>query len=162
VVKRLGAAACLLLAAAAARADELSEAVFLADLPEVLTASRLAQPLADAPSAITVIDRALIEASGFREIADLLRLVPGFYVGYVTGNQPIAANAADPRLHAPHAGVGGRSLGLPADHRRGIVERLAAVHRRHRAHRGHARAQFGQPRRQRFHRRDQHHHPSPG
>ncbi len=114
MVKRLGAAACLLLAAATARADELSEAMFFADLPDVLTASRLAQPLADAPSAITVIDRGLIEASGFREIPDLLRLVPGFYVGYVTGNQPIAANALihDYTRHMQVL-VDGRSVYLP-------------------------------------------------
>lgn len=110
----LGVLACALMVSST-RAAELSEALFLADLPDVLTATRLAQPLADAPSAITVIDRALIEASGFREIPDLLRLVPGFYVGYVTANQPIAANALihDYTRHMQVL-VDGRSVYLPS------------------------------------------------
>jgi iron complex outermembrane receptor protein len=50
-------------------------------LPIVLTPSRLPQPLNEAPAAVTVIDRKLIEASGYRDIARLLRLVPGMQVG---------------------------------------------------------------------------------
>jgi iron complex outermembrane receptor protein len=50
-------------------------------LPIVLTPSRLPQPLNEAPAAVTVIDRELIEASGYRDIARLLRLVPGMQVG---------------------------------------------------------------------------------
>jgi iron complex outermembrane receptor protein len=49
----------------------------------------LRQPLRDAPSSITVIDRELIEASGFTEIPDLLRLVPGFSVDYDSGHIPV-------------------------------------------------------------------------
>ncbi len=56
----------------------------LADIPTVLSASRLSQPVAEAPSAMTVIDREMIVASGYREIPDLLHLVPGMYVAYVT------------------------------------------------------------------------------
>lgn len=67
-------------------AEELSEIEFSTDLPVVLSASRLYQPLNHAPSAVTVIDRSMIDASGARNIADLLRLVPGFQVGYVNGN----------------------------------------------------------------------------
>lgn len=69
---------------AAEAAPLLSEQEFLAELPVVLTASRLGQPASDAPNAITVIDRDLIRASGAREIADLFRLVPGMYVTYAT------------------------------------------------------------------------------
>ena len=58
-----------------------SEADFFAPQPIVLSASRLAQPLSEAPVAVTIIDRAMIDASGFTEIADLLRLAPGFQVG---------------------------------------------------------------------------------
>ncbi|HSP01066.1 MAG TPA: hypothetical protein VLN90_06345, partial [Thioalkalivibrio sp.] len=39
---------------------QLSEHDFFADLPVVLTATRLQQPVADAPAAVTVIDRELI------------------------------------------------------------------------------------------------------
>lgn len=70
-------------------AGETSENYFLAELPVVLSASRLAQPLADAPSAVTVIDREMIKASGVREIADLFRLVPGFQVSSANGANPV-------------------------------------------------------------------------
>lgn len=59
----------------------LTEEDFLTDLPMVVAATRLPQPITDAPVAITVIDRQMIDASGFLEIPDLLRLVPGFQVG---------------------------------------------------------------------------------
>jgi iron complex outermembrane receptor protein len=54
---------------------------YFEDLPIVLTASRLPQPLNEAPAAVTVIDRELIQATGYRDIARLLRLVPGMQVG---------------------------------------------------------------------------------
>ena len=59
---------------------DVSDDVFFADIPVVLSATRLSQPLTDAPSAITVIDREMIEASSAIEIPDLFRLVPGFQV----------------------------------------------------------------------------------
>ena len=65
----------------------LSEDDFLAELPVVLSATRLSQPLTDAPVAMTVIDRETILASGATTIPDVLRLVPGFQVGYVTGSK---------------------------------------------------------------------------
>ena len=71
----------------AALADDGFEST---DLPIVLTASRMRQPLAEAPAAITVIDRKMIEQSGVRQIADILRLVPGAVVGYNDGNWPVA------------------------------------------------------------------------
>ena len=61
------------------------------ELPVVLSASRLRQPLVEAPSAVTVIDRQMIEASGARQIADLMRYVPGAVVGYNDGNRPVVA-----------------------------------------------------------------------
>jgi iron complex outermembrane recepter protein len=66
-------------------ASDLSEADFLAEIPTVLTASRLSQPLMDAPNSTTVIDRKQIEASGYHNLADLFRLVPGMYVGFKKG-----------------------------------------------------------------------------
>ncbi|MER2512035.1 MAG: TonB-dependent receptor plug domain-containing protein [Nitrosomonas ureae] len=56
----------------------------------VLTPSRLPQPLNEAASTITVIDRAMIEASGARRLIDVLRLVPGFSVGTKTNSLPTA------------------------------------------------------------------------
>jgi iron complex outermembrane receptor protein len=65
---------------------EVSEADFLDELPVVLSASRLSQPMADAPSAVTIIDQDMIRASGFRDVPELLRLVPGFSVAYTRDN----------------------------------------------------------------------------
>lgn len=64
----------------------MTESDFLDDLPVVLSASRLSQPVNEAPAAVTVIDRDMIRASGFRDIPDLLRLVPGFSVAYTRDN----------------------------------------------------------------------------
>jgi iron complex outermembrane receptor protein len=65
---------------------QLTEADFLDDLPVVLSVSRLSQPVHEAPAAVTVIDRDMIRASGFRDIPDLFRLVPGFTVAYTRDN----------------------------------------------------------------------------
>ncbi|MEI7537154.1 MAG: TonB-dependent receptor [Comamonadaceae bacterium] len=56
----------------------LSERDFLTDVPLVLSVSRLPQRLDDTPGAVTVLDREFIRLSGARDVADLLRLVPGF------------------------------------------------------------------------------------
>jgi len=64
----------------------LSEADFLDEMPVVLSVSRLSQPLNEAPAAVTIIDQDMICASGFRDVPDLLRLVPGFSVAYTRDN----------------------------------------------------------------------------
>lgn len=69
-----------------APAGTLSEADYFAEQPIVLSASRLSQPVSRAPAAVTVITRKMIEASGFRQLPDLLRLVPGFQVAWMRGN----------------------------------------------------------------------------
>ncbi len=56
----------------------VSESDFLGDMPIVLSVSRLPQRLDDTPGAVTLIDRDMIRLSGARDVADLLRLVPGF------------------------------------------------------------------------------------
>ncbi len=66
----------------------MSETEYFADVPIVLSASRLSQSLADAPAAVTVIDREMIRASGFTDIADLFRLVPGMNVAFFSGPIP--------------------------------------------------------------------------
>lgn len=83
---RTGVAAGLLLLAAAATASPVALGD-LTELPleqlltlEVSTASKFAQPLREAPSAVTVITAADIRAYGYRTLADILRSVPGLYV----------------------------------------------------------------------------------
>lgn len=66
----------------------LSEEAFWQDVPVVVSATRMPQSVVDAPQAVTVIDRRMIEASGAREIPELFRLVPGFIVGYHDGHTP--------------------------------------------------------------------------
>lgn len=71
----------LISSASADAIDVVSEQDFLQEFPVVLSASRLSQPVSEAPNAMTVIDRNMIKASGFRTISDLFRLAPGIYVG---------------------------------------------------------------------------------
>lgn len=103
----------LLLAAQVATAqDGLSEAMYLEEMPQVLTASRIAQSPMDAPAPVTVIDREMIRASGFTEIHDLFRLVPGFIVADWPEGPPVVVNhglgdAASRRLQVL---VDGRSV----------------------------------------------------
>lgn len=68
-----------------ADARSMSEEDYIGEVPKVITVSRLVQSLADAPSAVTVIDRATIRASGAVDIPELFRLVPGMYVGTNAG-----------------------------------------------------------------------------
>ncbi|WP_085578169.1 MULTISPECIES: TonB-dependent siderophore receptor [unclassified Pseudomonas] len=56
-------------------------------LPQILTATRLKQSPAEVPGSMTVLDSELINASGARDISELLRLVPGMMVGDISGNQ---------------------------------------------------------------------------
>lgn len=56
------------------------ESGFFEELPVVLSASRLPQPLSEAPGAVTVLSRDFIRATGYRDIGRLFRLVPGFNV----------------------------------------------------------------------------------
>ncbi len=58
------------------------------DMPRVLTPARLDQPRSEVPASVTVIDRELIEASGARELYDLMKLVPGMSAVKVDGNVP--------------------------------------------------------------------------
>lgn len=68
----------------------LTADTFLEPLPVVLSVSRLAQPLADAPGAVTVIDAETIRSSGARDLGDLLRLVPGFLAAHSINGAPNA------------------------------------------------------------------------
>ncbi|MDP1682963.1 MAG: TonB-dependent receptor [Burkholderiales bacterium] len=75
----------------------LSEQDFFGEVPVVLSVSRLMQPVSEAPAAVTVIDRDMIRTSGFRDLADVFRLVPGFYVGHFTGNEQVVSNGLNNR-----------------------------------------------------------------
>lgn len=69
---------------------------FFEELP-ILTVTRLPQSVADTPGAVTVFDRDFIRATGYRDVARLLRLVPG--IGIVND-----------RAHTPlvtYHGIGG-------------------------------------------------------
>lgn len=56
----------------------VSEKDYLADVPIVLSVSRLPQRLDETPGAMTLLDRDFIRQSGARDVVDVLRLVPGF------------------------------------------------------------------------------------
>lgn len=98
-----------------AEEDAASENSYFQELPVVLTASRLSQPLSEAPSETTVIDRAMIKASGFRTVPELMRLVPGMYVGFVDANHPVVSlhGATDEFSRRMQVMIDGRSVYLP-------------------------------------------------
>lgn len=102
--------------AAAGAPDVMSEQEFLGDVPVVLSASRLSQPVSEAPMATTVIDRETIRTSGFRSIPDLLRLVPGMYVGSFKGDQPVVSyhGLSDAYARGMQFLVDGRSIYMPS------------------------------------------------
>lgn len=92
-----------------------NEADYYQELPVVLSASRLSQPLSEAPNAMTVIDRKMIVASGFRTIPDLFKLVPGMYVSYYKGSQAIVSyhGSTDQYARRMQVMIDGRSVYLP-------------------------------------------------
>lgn len=121
---RLGLAVSLSLAGscAVAASDDLllsdltGEDYYLAQVPVVLSATRLAQPQYEAPVAVSVIDRAMIEASGALDIPDLLRLVPGFQVAHPKGHTASATyhGLADEHARRMQVLVDGRPVYGPA------------------------------------------------
>lgn len=95
--------------------DYASEQDYLQEFPVVLSASRLSQPLSEAPNAMTVIDRKMIAASGFRSLPDVFKLVPGMYVSYYTATQAVVSYHGALSQDAPGMQVliDGRSVYLP-------------------------------------------------
>ena len=65
----------------------VSEEDVLGDIPMVNVASRFEQPVNRAPASVTIIDRALLDASGAQTWADIFRLVPGFQSYSPNGNR---------------------------------------------------------------------------
>jgi iron complex outermembrane receptor protein len=111
----LFSALCLAASAACYAQEDASEQGYLQDFPVVLSASRLSQPVSETPNAVTVIDRSMIKASGFRNIADLFRMVPGMYVDYFNGHMPIVSyrGTTDEYTRRMQVLVDGRSAYLP-------------------------------------------------
>jgi iron complex outermembrane receptor protein len=107
--------ACALVGGSPAFAS-VSETDFLDDVPVVLSASRLSQPVNEAPASVTVIDQDMIRASGFRDIPDLMRLVPGFVVSYTRDNSWAVGyhGVADSFSRRFQVLVDGRSIYNPA------------------------------------------------
>lgn len=113
---KLSLLTCVCLASVIAHAsNEVSELDYYQDLPVVLSASRLSQPLSEAPNAMTVIDRKMIIASGFRTIPDLFKLVPGMYVSYYKGSQAFVSyhGATDQYARRMQVMIDGRSVYMP-------------------------------------------------
>ncbi|MFA6121709.1 MAG: TonB-dependent receptor [Sideroxydans sp.] len=93
----------------------ITEQAYLQEFPVVLTASRLSQPLSESPNSMTIIDRQMIRASGFRSVVDLFRLVPGMYVGNAGANLPFVSlnGVTDQYSRRMQVLVDGRSVYLP-------------------------------------------------
>lgn len=92
-----------------------TEEDLFADIPEVISATRLSQKLTETPAAITIIDREQINASGAINISDLFRLVPGFQSYHVTRNK-MAVNyhgQGGPFPNRMEVMIDGRSIYLP-------------------------------------------------
>lgn len=102
-------------ARAAAPAPVATELAIFGDVPVVLSAARLIQPLDDAPGAVTVIDREMIQASGARDIAELLWYVPGFQLGRFKGATPLTTyhGLSDDQSRRMLVRVDGRSAYSP-------------------------------------------------
>ncbi|MDP2806243.1 MAG: TonB-dependent receptor [Gallionellaceae bacterium] len=107
--------AALLAQGAHAKESTVDADPFFQEMPIVLTASRLSQPISEAPSAMTVIDKNMIKASGFRSVPELMRLVPGMYVGYADANRPVVSfhGSEDELARRMQILVDGRSIYMP-------------------------------------------------
>lgn len=92
-----------------------TEYLYMQDMPVVISATRLEQPQNESPVATTIIDADMIRASGAQTIADVLRLVPGFTVGYLNGNYPVATyhGHSDRLSKRIQLVIDGRSVYLP-------------------------------------------------
>lgn len=96
-----------------------SEDAYLDELPVVLSASRLSQPVNEAPAAVTIIDRQMIRDSSAWDLAELFRLVPGMYVAYhassvYTTNSTVSYHGlSDAYAHRMQVLVDGRSVYSP-------------------------------------------------
>ncbi len=105
----------LLLSTLAIAFEDRDELYFDEEIPVVLTSSRLKQPITEAPTAMTIIDRKRIEQLGVREIAALFQLVPGMVVGFESGNWPVVSyhGMSDQYSRRMQILIDGRAVYLP-------------------------------------------------
>ena len=96
--------------------SQFSEEDYFSEIPMVLSATRLEQPLSETPASVTIIDRETIEAMGIRNLADVFRIVPGFVVNYYNGHDPVVAyhGAAGNFFPQLQVLIDGRSVYLPS------------------------------------------------
>ncbi len=94
----------------------MDESGYLAEYPVVLSVTRLPQTPDEAPMAVSVIDRRMIEASGARELFELFRLVPGMVVGIKDGGTQALSYHSLSEEHSRRMQVlvDGRSVYSPA------------------------------------------------
>ncbi len=62
--------------------EATEEELLFMEIPIVVTASRMGQPVTEAPSSVTVITANEIKKYGYRTFVDILRSIKGFYVSY--------------------------------------------------------------------------------
>lgn len=93
----------------------LTEDDLFSDVPLVQSVTGLKQQLSETPAATTIIDQELIKTSGAVNIADLLRLVPGFQVYHVNANKFAVVSHGQAEKHPGRLEVmiDGRSVYLP-------------------------------------------------
>jgi len=103
-------------ARAADAPDSSPESAYFDEMPTVLAGARLPQRLDASPVAISVIDRQMIEASGARELEDVLRLAPGMIVGHADGSTAFVTYhaIADRYARRMQVLIDGRSVYSPA------------------------------------------------
>ncbi|MGF1642762.1 MAG: TonB-dependent receptor plug domain-containing protein [Thiotrichales bacterium] len=70
----------------------------MAPIPTVVSATRLPQPQVHSPASTTLITREIIAASGFTELAEVFRLVPGFQVAQATGSHYLVSYHGQERV----------------------------------------------------------------
>lgn len=70
------------------------------DIPVVLTAARLKQPRAEVPASVTVISEDEIQAWGVRSLPELMRFVPGMFIGHGDdeNNPSVIYHASNPNI----------------------------------------------------------------
>lgn len=70
------------------------------DIPVVLTATRLKQPRAEVPASVTVISADDIQAWGVRTLPELMRFVPGMFIGHGDdeNNASVIYHASTPNI----------------------------------------------------------------
>lgn len=92
-----------------------TEDLFFAEIPVMLTPSRIEQPATALPMSVSVIDRSMIEASGAVNMAEVLRLVPGMQMTYVNGAYPLVTyhGLSDEWSRRLQVQIDGRSIYMP-------------------------------------------------